>query len=221
MIEGFANITILLSGKCWINKAGSLIVIIFLQSKRQTGVLFTEHIELQQEINLLILGCATYKSKSQQSFLIFFIAGSSIFLHQNPYDKYSLSKISSYYEILPDICSHDSEMEREADKAEREVLDLKMAEYMQREYEMDSGKIYEGKIIDMTPYDTKIKLKNNIIGHVTPQDVAHAKAVGHNQKLKLGEKVYVLIKEVSIPHRIIYFNLNYKELSKPKQKVLR
>lgn len=139
----------------------------------------------------------------------------------NPYDKYSLSKISSYYEILPDICSHDSEMEREADKAEREVLDLKMAEYMQREYEMDSGKIYEGKIIDMTPYDTKIKLKNNIIGHVTPQDVAHAKAVGHNQKLKLGEKVYVLIKEVSIPHRIIYFNLNYKELSKPKQKVLR
>lgn len=139
----------------------------------------------------------------------------------NPYDKYSLSKISSYYEILPDICSHDSEMEREADKAEREVLDLKMAEYMQREYEMDSGKIYEGKIIDMTPYDTKIKLKNNIIGHVTPQDVAHAKAVGHNQKLKLGEKVYVLIKEVSIPHRIIYFNLNYKELSKSKQKVLR
>lgn len=139
----------------------------------------------------------------------------------NPYDKYSLSKISSYYEILPDICSHDSEMEREADKAEREVLDLKMAEYMQREYEMDSGKIYEGKIIDMTPYDTKIKLKNNIIGHVTPQDVAHAKAVGHNQKLKLGEKVYVLIKEVSIPNRIIYFNLNYKELSKPKQKVLR
>ena len=139
----------------------------------------------------------------------------------NPYDKYSLSKISSYYEILPDICSHDSEMEREADKAEREVLDLKMAEYMQREYEMDSGKIYEGKIIDMTPYDTKIKLKNNIIGHVTPQDVAHAKAVGHNQKLKLGEKVYVLIKEVSIPHRTIYFNLNYKELSKSKQKVLR
>ena len=139
----------------------------------------------------------------------------------NPYDKYSLSKISCYYEILPGICSHDSEMEREADIAEKEVLDLKMAEYMQREYEMDSGKIYEGKIIDMTPYDTKIKLKNNIIGHVTPQDVAHAKAVGHNQKLKLGEKVYVLIKEVSIPHRIIYFNLNYKELSKPKQKVLR
>ena len=139
----------------------------------------------------------------------------------NPYDKYSLSKISSYYEILPDVCLHDSEMEREADQAEKEVLDLKMAEYMQREYEENSGKIYKGKIIDMTPYDTKIKLTNNVIGHVTPQDLAHAKAIGHNEKLKLGEKVYVLIKEVSIPHRIIYFNLNYKELSKTKQKVLK
>ena len=139
----------------------------------------------------------------------------------NPYDKYSLSKISSYYEILPDVCLHDSEMEREADQAEKEVLDLKMAEYMQREYEENSGKIYKGKIIDMTPYDTKIKLTNNVIGHVTPQDLAHAKAIGHNEKLRLGEKVYVLIKEVSIPHRIIYFNLNYKELSKTKQKVLK
>ena len=139
----------------------------------------------------------------------------------NPYDKYSLSKISSYYEILPDICLHDSETEREADQAEKEVLDLKMAEYMQREYEENSGKIYKGKIIDMTPYDTKIKLTNNVIGHVTPQDLAHAKAIGHNEKLRLGEKVYVLIKEVSIPHRIIYFNLNYKELSKTKQKVLK
>ena len=139
----------------------------------------------------------------------------------NPYDKYSLSKISSYYEILPDVCLHDSEMEREADQAEKEVLDLKMAEYMQREYEENSGKIYKGKIIDMTPYDTKIKLTNNVIGHVTPQDLAHAKAIGHNEKLRLGEKVYVLIKEVSIPHRIIYFNLNYKELSKSKQKVLK
>ena len=136
-----------------------------------------------------------------------------------PFQKYSLSKINKYYSLLPDICTHDSEMEREADQAEKEVLDLKMAEYMQREYENDTTKIYKGRIIEMTPYDTKIKLDNNIIGHVTPQDLAHAKATGHNQKLKLGEKVYVLIKEISIPHRVIYFNLNYKELSKTKQKV--
>ena len=139
----------------------------------------------------------------------------------NPYQKYSISKLLTYYSSLPEICEHDSFMEREADQAEKETLDLKMAEYMQREYEADSGKIYAGRIINMTPYDTEIRLDNNVIGHVTPSDLAHAKAIGHNNKLRLGERVYVLIKEVSIPHRIVYFNLNYKELSKPKIKVLK
>ncbi len=135
----------------------------------------------------------------------------------NPYNNYTPEQLIPYYNILPEICEHDSQMEREADMAERETLDLKMAEYMQREFEADSGHIYSGRIINMTPYDTEIRLDNNVIGHVTPQDLAHAKHTGHNHKLKLGEKVYVLIKEISIPHRIIYFNLNYKELSKSKQ----
>ena len=137
----------------------------------------------------------------------------------NPYDNYTPEQLLPYYSKLEEICDHDSKMEREADKAEKETLDLKMAEYMQREFENDHTTIYKGRIINMTPYDTEIRLDNNIIGHVTPQDLAHAKATGHNRKLKLGQKVYVLIKEVSIPHRIIYFNLNYKELSKAKQKV--
>ncbi len=137
----------------------------------------------------------------------------------SPYDKYELPDLLKYYETLPEICAHDSFMEREADQAEKEALDLKMAEYMQRQYEDDSTIIYHGRIIDMTPYDTVIKLDNNVIGHVTPSDLAHAKAIGHNKKLRLGQGVYVLIKEVSIPHRVVYFNLNYKELSRPKQKV--
>ena len=139
----------------------------------------------------------------------------------NPYQKYDIPKLLAYYHTLPEMCEHDSFMEREADQAEKEVLALKMAEYMQRKFEEDHNYIYEGRIIEMTPYDTKIKLKNQVIGHVTPQDLARAKASNHNRKLKLGEKVFVLVKEVSIPHRIIYFNLNYKELSKPTQKVLK
>ena len=139
----------------------------------------------------------------------------------NPYQKYDIPKLLTYYHTLPEMCEHDSFMEREADQAEKEVLALKMAEYMQRKFEEDHNYIYEGRIIEMTPYDTKIKLKNQVIGHVTPQDLARAKASNHNRKLKLGEKVFVLVKEVSIPHRIIYFNLNYKELSKPTQKVLK
>ena len=141
--------------------------------------------------------------------------------HINDTKEYSEQELKEYTHILPEICEYDSKMEREADQAEKETLDLKMAEYMQKEEKINPGKVYQGRIIDMTPYDTKIKLDNNVIGHVTPQDLAHAKAIGHNKKLKLGEKVYVLIKEVSIPNRIIYFNLNYKELSKPRQKVLK
>lgn len=139
----------------------------------------------------------------------------------NPYQKYEVSELLKYYTLLPEICSHDSFMEREADTAEKETLDLKMAEYMQRQFENDSTQIYIGRIIQMTPYDTIIKLDNNVIGHVTPADLAHAKAVQHNEKLSLGQQVHVLIKEVSIPHRIVYFNLNYKELSKGRQKVLK
>lgn len=116
---------------------------------------------------------------------------------------------------LPIICSHSSFMEREADKAELETLDLKMAQYMQS----CIGEIMEGQIIKMSPYDNEIRLENNIIGHVTPQDMHHAQKVGHNKKIKLGEKVYVLVKDVSVPHRVVYLSLAYKELSKTKQKV--
>ena len=70
----------------------------------------------------------------------------------------------------------------------------------------------------MTPYDNEVRLENNIIGHVTPQDMAHAQKVGHNKKIKLGSNVFVLVKDVSISHRIVYFSLAYKELSR-KQKV--
>lgn len=116
---------------------------------------------------------------------------------------------------LPIICSHSSFMEREADKAELETLDLKMAQYMQS----CIGEIMKGQIIKMSPYDNEIRLENNIIGHVTPQDMHHAQKVGHNKKIKLGEKVYVLVKDVSVPHRVVYLSLAYKELSKTKQKV--
>lgn len=133
----------------------------------------------------------------------------------NEYKTYeNIPKILGLEPILIDICNHSSLMEREADDAERETLDLKMAEYMQNHI----NEIYCGRIISMTPYDNVIKLDNNIIGHVTPQDLIHAKKVRHNEKIKLGSKVYVLVKDVSISQRLIYFSLAYKELSKSKVK---
>ncbi len=133
----------------------------------------------------------------------------------NQYYTYEdIPKILGNEAVLPPVCAHCSFMEREADKAEIETLELKMAEYMQS----CIGEVMKGQIIKMTPYDNEVRLENNIIGHVTPQDMAHAQKVGHNKKIKLGSNVFVLVKDVSISHRIVYFSLAYKELSR-KQKV--
>ena len=115
---------------------------------------------------------------------------------------------------LPLICEHSSYMEREADKAEKETLDLKMAQFIQSHI----GEEFEGQIIRMTPYGMDVKMENNIRGIVTTDDVSKAKKdIGH--KFKLGSKVCVIVKEVSIPHRVIYLNIVQPIENKPKQKV--
>ena len=46
----------------------------------------------------------------------------------NPYQKYDIPTLLNYYQTLPEICEHDAFMEREADQAEKETVDLKMAD---------------------------------------------------------------------------------------------
>ena len=127
-----------------------------------------------------------------------------------------LEKLNAIEEKLPDICSHSSYMERQADAAEEETLDLKMAEYI-KDY---IGESFNGQIIRMTPYGMDIKMENNIKGIVRPEDVSKTKK-DLDHKFKLGEKVCVLVKEVSVPHRLIYLNIAYPLNNKPKQKTKR
>ena len=115
---------------------------------------------------------------------------------------------------LPEICAHSSEMEREADTAEKETLELKMAEYIKKYI----GEKFEGQITRMTPYGMDVKMENNIKGVVRPEDVSKAKKK-NNKKFKLGDKVYVIVKEVSIPHRAIYLSIASPVENKPKQKI--
>ena len=57
--------------------------------------------------------------------------------------------------ILPDVAFHSSRMERQADEAERAVLDAMRAWFMK-----DSvGEEFDGKVISVTPYGLKIRLK--------------------------------------------------------------
>ena len=68
-----------------------------------------------------------------------------------------------YYEnYLPDACEHASKKEVDAQEAEREVLDMKMAEYMENYI----GQEYEGIISGVTNFGLFIKLPNLIEGLV-------------------------------------------------------
>ncbi len=128
----------------------------------------------------------------------------------------TFEKLDIIESMLPEICAHSSNMEREADTAESETLDLKMAEYIQ-EY---IGEKFAGQITRMTPYGMEIKMENNIKGTVRPEDVSKVKKK-LNHKFKLGEKVCVLVKEVSVPHRVIYLEIAYPMNNMPKQKTKR
>ena len=68
-----------------------------------------------------------------------------------------------YYEnYLPDACEHASKKEVDAQSAEREVLDMKMAEYM----ESHIGQEYTGIISGVTNFGLFVKLPNLIEGLV-------------------------------------------------------
>lgn len=105
---------------------------------------------------------------------------------------------------LSELCSHSSYMERQADIAEKESLELKMAEYSIE----NIGKEFRGHIIAFNPYGLDIKLDNEIKGIARYQDMKG------KPNARLGQKVHVLIKEVSIPHRAIYFSLVNPEKNK-------
>ena len=103
-------------------------------------------------------------------------------------------------------------MEREADKAEQESLELKMAEYGEKHI----GDEYIGQIIAFKPYGLDIKLSNNLRGTVREEDI-NIPDIKEKRKIKRGQRVYVVIKEVSIPVRAIYFEITGTEKTKAKQ----
>ena len=59
--------------------------------------------------------------------------------------------------MLPEVCNHSSYMERQADIAEAETLELKMAEYSKKHI----GDQFRGQIVKFTPYGVNVKLENN------------------------------------------------------------
>ena len=118
-----------------------------------------------------------------------------------------------------------SEMERTAQQAEREVDDLKKAEYM-----LDRlGEEFEGIVSSVTSFGMFVELPNTIEGlvHITAldddyyvYDENHLCLIGERTKnvYRLGDSVKVKCSKVDIPNREIFFELVETEEEKEEIK---
>ena len=116
--------------------------------------------------------------------------------------------------IVDEAAKQSSEMERLAEDAEREVDDLKKAEYM-----MDRiGEEYDGIISSVTSFGIFVELSNTIEGlvHITDldddyyvYDETHLMLIGERTKniYRLGDAVKVRCSRVDIDNREIFFDI--------------
>ena len=116
--------------------------------------------------------------------------------------------------IVGHSAKQSSEMERKAQDAEREVDDLKKAEYMQDRI----GEEFEGVISSVTSFGVFVELPSTIEGlvHITDLDddyyiyeEDHLGLIGERTKkiYKLGDKVLVECVHVDMPNKEIFFKI--------------
>lgn len=133
-------------------------------------------------------------------------------------DEKRQEKLAAIVEIA---ARQSSEMERLAEDAEREVDDLKKAEYM-----MDRiGEEFDGIISSVTSFGIFVELPNTVEGlvHITDldddyyiYDEAHLMLIGERTKkiYRLGDAVKIKCSRVDIDNREIFFELVGVEESK-------
>lgn len=121
-------------------------------------------------------------------------------------------------DIVDVAARQSSEMERLAQDAEREVDDLKKAEYMQERI----GEVFQGIISSVTSFGLFVELPNTIEGlvHVTALDDDYyiydedqLCLIGESSKkvYRLGDEVKVKCSKVDIDNREVYFDLVEEE----------
>ena len=121
-------------------------------------------------------------------------------------------RISHYNEILPEVASHSSQMERRADEAERETDKLKKVQFM----ESHVGEIYEGVISGVTSWGIYVELENTIEGMIRIADLpgdffyyeeSSYEMIGQStgRRYKLGERITIQVKGIDRLERTIDF----------------
>ncbi len=117
--------------------------------------------------------------------------------------------------LLPDIALHSSRMERQADEAERAVLDAMRVWFMRDKL----GEEFEGKIVSVTPYGLKIRLKDYFVHgflHVSfmtddfykyDEKTMSLHGIHKKKTYSIGEELTVRIDKVDMEEREIVLGL--------------
>ncbi len=130
--------------------------------------------------------------------------------------------------IVDYASKQSSETERVAQEAEREVDDLKKAEYMQDRI----GEEFEGIVSSVTSFGMFVELPSTIEGlvHITAleddyyvYDENHLALIGERTKniYRLGDEVKVKCSKVDIANREIYFDLIKEEEEEKEEEALK
>ena len=128
-----------------------------------------------------------------------------------------MKTIKKWEEKLVYVAEHSSERERASIDCEREVEDMKMAEYMEKHI----GEEFEGMISSITSFGMFVELDNLIEGLVPLRDMndffhfdeEHLCLVGEKSHVKysIGEKVVVKVVRASKEEKTIDFEVVRKE----------
>lgn len=139
-------------------------------------------------------------------------------------DKYEIgdfSNIQKYLDELPEICSHISKKERNADEAEIESDLLQMVQYISNYI----GEEFEGHVSFLNSHSMYVKTVEGIVGKVDFKDinddyyVFDAKSqslIGRKNKVryKVGSKVKIKVLSASEPDISINFEIKEKILKR-------
>ena len=132
------------------------------------------------------------------------------YLFENRIDMETINFNAKY---LIDVADHSSETEVNSVEAEREVLDMKMAEYM----ESHIGEEYEGIISGVTNFGMFVELDNLIEGlvHISTLDGFYTYvpemlsliSANKKNKYRIGDKVKIIVTNANKNQGIIDFEL--------------
>lgn len=132
------------------------------------------------------------------------------YLFENRIDMETINFNAKY---LIDVAEHSSETEANSVEAERDVLDMKMAEYM----ESHIGEEYEGIISGVTNFGMFVELDNLIEGlvHISTLDGFYTYvpemlsliSANKKNKYRIGDKVKIIVTNANKNQGIIDFEL--------------